>query len=151
MAGPVRNRVETRIDAPRAAVWRVLSDFTRYPEWNPFTPQVVGRCAAGEDVRVLVKLQGAPFWMPRRVTCAEPDRRFAWVGRAWYSPLAPGERSITLEDHPDGGTLVVDDEVVGGLGVLMAPSLRETLRSQMVAFGEGLEVAVERGDPIAPG
>lgn len=147
----VHNRVETHIDAPRAAVWRVLADFEGYPAWNPFTPQVLGRCAAGEDVRVLVKLQGEPFWMPRRVTCAEPDRRFAWVGRAWYSWLAPGERSVTLEDHPDGGTVVIDDEVVGGVGVLMGPGLRETLRAQLVAFGEGLKGAVERGDALRNG
>ncbi len=26
---------EVEIDAPRAAVWTVTTDFDRYPEWNP--------------------------------------------------------------------------------------------------------------------
>jgi uncharacterized protein YndB with AHSA1/START domain len=139
----VHNRIETRIDASPEAVWRVLADFERYPEWNPFTPQVLGRCVAGADVRVLVKLGGEPFWMPRRVTKADENRCFEWVGRAWYSWMAPGQRAIMLEGK-DGGTLIVDDEVVGGMGNLMSKSMRATLRQRMVEFGQGLKKAAEQ-------
>lgn len=138
----MRNRVETRIRAPRETVWRVISDFTRYPEWNPFTPQVIGQCAAGQDVKVLVRLGGEPFWMLRRVTKAEPNRHFEWIGRAWYSFLAPGQRALMLEDDGDG-TLLIDDEYIGGLSVLMSAQLRATLRQRMQEFGEGLRKAAE--------
>jgi len=30
------------IDAPPAAVWRVLTDFPTYGEWNPFIPTIAG-------------------------------------------------------------------------------------------------------------
>jgi hypothetical protein len=140
----LRNRIETRIQAPREAVWQLISDFTTYPDWNPFTPQVLGQCAAGEYVKVFVQLKGKPFWMPREVTKAEPNRHFEWEGRAWYSFLAPGQRKLMLEDLPDGGTLLIDDEYVGGISVVMPAEMREVLRSQMVAFGAGLKAAAER-------
>jgi len=139
----VRNRVETRINAPRDTVWKVIADFPRYPEWNPFTPEVIGRCAAGEEVRAKVKLDGDPFWMKRRVTEAEPDRRFVWEGREWYSALTPGLRSLTLEDDGAGGTLLVDDEYVGGLMVLAPRRLEETIGRRMRQFGAGLKAAAE--------
>ena len=59
---------------------------------------------------------------------------------AW---MAPGRRAVTLHES-EGGTLVVDDEYVGGLGALMSRSLCETLRQRMVEFGQGLKAAVER-------
>lgn len=140
----MRNRIETQINAPREVVWQLISDFSTYPQWNPFTPQVIGKCAAGEYVKVFVQLKGKPFWMPRQVTKAEPNRHFEWEGRAWYSFLAPGQRQLILEDLPTGGTLLIDDEYVGGISIMMPAELRGVLRSQMVAFGEGLKAAAER-------
>lgn len=139
----MHNIVETHIRAPRSVVWRLLSDFSTYPSWNPFTPQVIGDCARGARVRVLVQLEGEPFWMPREVVAAEAQERFAWVGRAWYSPLAPGQRTVSLHDDGDGGTRVVDDEVVGGLAFMMSARVKETLRRRMREFGDGLKAAAE--------
>lgn len=147
----MHNVVETRIEAPRATVWRLLADFSTYPAWNPFTPQVIGECAPGAEVRVLVRLDGEPFWMPRQVVVAEAPARFAWVGRAWYSFLAPGQRTISLHDDGPEATRVVDDEVVGGLSVLMPARMKDTLRQRMREFGDGLKTAAEAGHRPSPG
>ena len=74
---------------------------------------------------------------------AEPNARIVWAGRAWYSFLAPGLRTIGLEDDGRAGTRVVDDEVVGGLGVLMAPGTRRVLATRMQEFGAKLKLAAE--------
>ena len=37
----------TEIDAPPPEVWAVLTDFDRYPDWNPFIRAIVGDCEAG--------------------------------------------------------------------------------------------------------
>jgi len=139
----VRNLVETRIAAPRDVVWRYIADFSRYPEWNPFTPQVKGVCAAGERVQVFVQLEGKPFWMPRDVTKAEPGKHFEWEGRAWYSYLTPGQRALKMEDDGNGGTLLIDDEFVGGMAFLMPAKMKALLHQRMQEFGAGLKKIVE--------
>ena len=41
----------TWIDAPPPAVWAVLTDLARYPEWNPLFPAATGELAVGQRSR----------------------------------------------------------------------------------------------------
>lgn len=139
----MRNRVETHIAASPAVVWKFVGDFATYPAWNPFTPKVEGKCAAGELVQVTVRLGGEPFTMPRRVLTADADKCFCWTGAAWYSVFTPGQRSVTLQAQPDGSTLVIDDEYVGGISWMMSKKLCDTIRERMEGFGAGLKAIAE--------
>lgn len=46
------------IQAPAAAVWAVISDFDRYPEWNPFVVSARSSLKPGEPIDMKVKLLG---------------------------------------------------------------------------------------------
>lgn len=137
--------LETPIAAPPHTVLEAIRDFSRYPEWNPFTPQVTGTCAPGEVVLVTVQLDGKPFAMKRRVLAADQERGFVWEGAEWYSFLMPGARAISCRDDGQGGTVLVDDERIGGLSFLMPARMQQTIRRQQAAFAAGLKAHVESG------
>lgn len=141
----MRNVIETPIAAPPEVVFAAVCGFANYPAWNPFTPEVKGDCHAGALVDVLVQLDGAPFWMKRRVLTADLEQGFCWEGAAWFSKLTPGNRTIRCQRQPDGTTLLIDDERVDGLAFLMSAKLKQTLVRQMRAFGTGLKTHVEAG------
>jgi uncharacterized protein YndB with AHSA1/START domain len=42
--------VTVEIEAPQEFVWEVLTDYARYPEWNPYTVRVDTRLELGADV-----------------------------------------------------------------------------------------------------
>jgi uncharacterized protein YndB with AHSA1/START domain len=42
--------VEVEIDAPAAFVWDVLTDYARYPLWNPYTVQVDTTLVVGSPI-----------------------------------------------------------------------------------------------------
>ena len=56
------SRIETEIEiatAPRE-VWRVLTDFAHYRDWNPFIDAIEGEPRLGAKIKVHVKALGLP-------------------------------------------------------------------------------------------
>jgi uncharacterized protein YndB with AHSA1/START domain len=42
------------IDAPAERVWRVVTDFARYPEWNPFIVRAAGEQRVGARLELTI-------------------------------------------------------------------------------------------------
>lgn len=105
------------ISAPREAVWDVLVDVARYPEWNPFTIAVDTTFAVGSPVRMRVAL--LPWLViPQREVISSYDegRSFSW-GTTMVGPwFLQADRTQVLEDLPDGtGTrYTTTDTFTGG-------------------------------------
>jgi hypothetical protein len=67
------------IAAPASRVWSILTDFERYPEWNPFTVSVETSLAIGEPVVMDVRLPGKrPSVRTEWVNHVDEGRAFAW-------------------------------------------------------------------------
>ena len=48
------------IVASPEAVWEVLTDFERYPEWNPSLPSISGELRPGSTVSLTLAMPGRP-------------------------------------------------------------------------------------------
>jgi hypothetical protein len=110
-------RVETIIAAPRHAVWDVLIDFERYPEWNPFTVAVTTRGRIGDPVLLDVRLGGRRLKMKEKLRVLEPERRVGWGLYLLKGLLLDCTRVQELEDAPGGGTRYVCYESFRGYSV----------------------------------
>lgn len=108
------------ISAPREAVWAVLVDVARYPQWNPFTVEVDTTFEIGSPVRMRVAL------LPRLVisqtevlSSYDEGRSFSWgvtMGAAWF---LSADRTQVLEDLPGGGTRYTTTDTFTGRGTLL--------------------------------
>ncbi|MGH3017511.1 MAG: SRPBCC family protein [Gaiellaceae bacterium] len=86
------------IDAPPAAVWRVLTDFPAYGEWNPFIPSIAGNAQEGERLTMRLEPPGGKGMTIRpTVLAAEPDRELRWKGRLVVPGLFDGEHTFRIE------------------------------------------------------
>ena len=103
------------IDAPAETVWRVLTDFDRYGEWNPFTPHVKAELTIGARVDMRVTM-GAFRLKQTEVICAiEPPTRLAWgttIGARW---LLNAVREQRLEVLGDASCRYTTDDEFGGV------------------------------------
>lgn len=110
-------RVETIIPASRQAVWDVLVDFARYPEWNPFTIRVETSGRIGDAVKMDVMLAGKPMKMRERMRVYEPLQRVGWGLQIGFGVLLDCTRVQELEELGERETRYVCHESFRGLSV----------------------------------
>jgi uncharacterized protein YndB with AHSA1/START domain len=121
---PSAGRVETRVDAPVDAVWRVVADVTRVPEWSHECRRVewldgATRPALGTRFR---GTNHAGWWTWSRtnvVVAVDAPHVFAW--RTVPSWRYPDSSEWRIELHADGtGTRIVQSYEVVKVPALLA-------------------------------
>jgi hypothetical protein len=118
-------RTEIEIDAPAEMVWRVLTDFAAYPEWNPFVRRAEGEVKVGARLRISIAPPGGRAMSFRpTVLVADPDRELRWLGRLGVPGLFDGEHSFVIEPVGEGRVRFIQQERFGGL---LVPLLSEKL------------------------
>ena len=115
-------RTEIRIDASAERVYRALTEFAEYPDWNPLIKEIKGSPREGETIKARFLAGGILIGFSAKVTVAEHDREFGWVGGLRY--VFRGEHRFVIEPLAEGGVLLVQSERFTGF---MAPLLRPVL------------------------
>lgn len=90
-------KTEIEINASAERVWQVLSDFDRFPEWNPFVIKVEGKPIKGEILKIDVQLPDSfKLKFTPEVLAANPGQELRWVG---HMPLGAfrGEHFYLIE------------------------------------------------------
>ena len=145
-------RSEIEIEASAERVWRVLTDFDAYPEWNPFIRRVSGRPEVEERLVVRMRPSGTRGMTFRpTVMKVEPNRELRWLGHLLLPGIFDGQHIFEIEELERDRVRFVQREVFKGLLVpLLARSLdRDTQRGfeeMNRALKEKLEVSGQNAD-----
>lgn len=106
------------IDAPRARVWATLTDFPRYPEWNPYIRDLAGELVPGGRLTITLAPL-LPAAKPRVfrpiVLDVQPGVEFRWVGVLHSPRTFRGEHYFRLESLPGRRSRLVQGEYFSGL------------------------------------
>ena len=128
---PVSSTREIQVSAPPEVVWEVLTDFGRWPEWNPEVKSMSfeGPLAPGS----MFRWKAGPGTIVSTLEELDPPRYVRWRGRT-MSIAAMHEWRL---EPRDGGTHVETEESFSGL---IARLLRRSLQKQLDgALEQGLE------------
>ena len=144
----LHSQIEIRASAER--VWQVLTDFTTYPEWNPFIRRVNGRPEVGERLVVRMQPSGTRGMTFRpTVMKAEPNRQLRWLGRLLVPGLFDGEHIFEIEELDRDRVLFIQREVFKGLLVpLFARSLDRNTKRGFEEMNRALRERVETTDQV---
>ena len=139
MDPPVRSKREVEIAAPPEVVWRVLTGFEQWPDWNPDVKSMSfkGSVAPGSEFR----WKSGPGTIVSTLEEVDPPRYIRWRGRT-LSIKAVHEWRF---EASNGGTRVETDESFSGLlARLFRGSLQKTLDRSTESGLEQLKRESER-------
>ena len=136
---------EIEIGTSANRVWQILTDFPRFPEWNPFIRSVRGKAAEGAELKILVEPPGKRSMVFKpRVTRVVPDQEFRWLGRLIVPGVFDGEHIFEID--PRGGDRVrfVHRECFSGVLVpVLWKSMGASIRRGFEAMNEALRKRAE--------
>jgi uncharacterized protein YndB with AHSA1/START domain len=130
------------INASPETVWRILTDASGYPNWDPAMDHIEGTLALGETVKFFTKLSSQAF--PVKVTVFEPNRKMVLMGGMPLG-LFKSERTHTLTPNPDGQTIFKTKEIFSGLLLPIFGKKLPDLTENFSVFAAGLKRQAEKG------
>jgi hypothetical protein len=127
-------------------VWSVLTDFRKYPDWNPFIREASGEVKTGARLEVRIHPPGGrPMTFRPTVREASPGRELRWLGHLGLPGLFDGEHVFQLEPAGAGQTRFRQNEEFHGMLVHLLPnSMLERTRRGFEEMNRALRTTVEK-------
>ncbi len=142
-------RTQIEIDASPRAIWNILTDFSKFPEWNPLM-RVEGVPREGSRIRLRVGPPGKkPMEFKPTVTRVVQDQELRWLGRLIIPGLFDGEHIFEIDGTNEGGVQFVHREIFSGLLVpLFWKRLDSEIREGFMSMNKALKARAEgsKGD-----
>jgi hypothetical protein len=129
------------IHASPEAVWAVLVDASRYPEWDSGVVRVEGRVAPGSKVKVVSEANPKRAF-PVTVSEFQAPRRMTWSGGMPLG-LFKGVRTFTLQPSGDETAFTMREEYSGPMLSMIWKSMPD-LQPSFDKFARGLKERAER-------
>ena len=136
-------RTEIEINADPEKVWKILADFEKYDQWNPFINRIIGKAKQGGKIEIHIETPGGKSrkYGPT-VTKVEQGRELRWLGK---SLLLNGEHIFAIEQLQAGRVRFVHREVFDGLLTLIfGRSLDTDVRQGFEEMNRALKERAER-------
>jgi len=130
------------IDAPPLDVWAVLTDLSRYPEWNPLFREASGEIAVGQRIKLRSAhpANGRMMTVKPKIVTAEAGVELRWA--ASLPGIISGEHSFALTPA-GGGTRVVQSESFRGLLVPLSGKVFTRAEASFAELNDALKKRVE--------
>lgn len=137
----IRIVTEALLPHPRERVWAVLTDFARYPEWNPLVLEAEGKPAPGARLRLLIARPDGSAKRDRlaaRIVELEPAAALAWRGS--IPLLFTGRHWFALADAPSGTRLRHGEDMSGLIPLVGGARMAARYRPGYDRFNAALAV-----------
>jgi hypothetical protein len=137
---------EIEIDATAEKIWHILTEFEKFPQWNPFIRRISGELKVGARLEVHMQLPGGrSMTFKPRVLKVEPNREFRWKGKLLIPGLFDGEHIFTVDPLSEKRVRFIQREVMAGMLVpLFFRGMDKTTRRGFEEMNQVLKSMAER-------
>ncbi|MBP9691947.1 MAG: SRPBCC domain-containing protein [Alphaproteobacteria bacterium] len=137
-------QTEILIQATSSKVWKTLTDFEAFQEWNPFIPSIKGSLKAGEKLHISIQIPGgSSMKFTPIIQTVSPNNKLVWKGKFLIQGLFDGEHRFILESVQEGTRFLHEESFSGLLIPLLPKSFFEKTKKGFEAMNLALKRRVE--------
>jgi hypothetical protein len=104
------------INATAEKVWRILTDFERYSQWNPFITSIKGEINVGNILRVTItQLNGNAMKFQPTILVVNEYKELRWIGKLLFKGLFDGEHQFEIIDNKNETVTFIQSEKFTGV------------------------------------
>ena len=135
--------VTKEIGASPDAVWTILTDASRYTEWNPTIVSLDGTIAEGQTIALVSTVNPKRTFKLKVSDVDAPNSMVWWDGMPLG--LFKGVRTFTVQPQEGGGTTFSMEEVYSGALAGMITKSIPDMTDSFEQFAQGLKEEAEKG------
>ena len=121
---------EIDIAATPSRVWKVLTNFEKHSEWNPFMTKISGRAVEGEKLEItLPNPQGGTMVISPTILRVEDEKELRWLGMT-EGDTFNGEHSFIIKPTGQRSVRFIHSEKFTGSMVPMLEGWLDTVVRQ---------------------
>jgi len=125
-------RSEIEINSYPESVWKILTDFATYDQWNPFINQIIGLPTEGSKIDIFIETpSGKNRKYSPRITKVEEGRELRWFGKSSLPGFLNAEHIFIIEELQPERVRFIQRELFDGLLTRV--------------FGKGVDTDIRQG------
>ncbi|MEW6068896.1 MAG: SRPBCC domain-containing protein [Nitrospirota bacterium] len=109
-------RTEIVIKSNLNKVWDFFTDFSHYPEWNPFIYSISGNVSVNNIIKIrLTPPDAKPMTFKPKILTLLPKKELRWLGHFIIPGLFDGEHIFEFIENKDGTITFIQRELFSGI------------------------------------
>ncbi|WP_428239498.1 SRPBCC family protein [Gynuella sp.] len=134
-------RTEIEIDTSIQDVWKVLTDFDTYHQWNPFLTRIQGNLQVGNELHISVTFPNQDSMnFKASVVAVEEGNNIRWFGKFLLKSIFSGTHSLELESISEHRCRLINREEYGGFLIrFMWAKLAQNAADGFMQMNQGLK------------
>ncbi|MCG2462728.1 SRPBCC domain-containing protein [Flavobacteriaceae bacterium F89] len=131
-----------KIRKPIDEVWRVLTDFKSYPNWNPLVGKLTGEVKEGGTIKTHIIPLGKAYYP--KILSYKKEEEIIWQGAQGAKFLLSGKHYYKLQPLDNKNTELFHGEYFTGiLSYFLPKSLLQKMENTFVEHNEALKKRLE--------
>lgn len=113
-------KTEIVIHATPEKIWKILTDFENYVQWNSFITSIKGEVEEGNKIVVRIKPpNGKGMTFKPTILTKTDNKELSWRGKLLFKGLFDGTHIFELINNGDGTTTFIQSEKFSGIFVCL--------------------------------
>ena len=137
---------EIQINSSPEILWKVITDFKNYYQWNPILQQIKGEPLIGKQLEIHLSTVGGKkrVYHPKVIKIT-PNHELRWKGTFFFSQIFSGERIFLIEKLSENKVNFVNKEIFSGIGVrFTTQKMEDDIVASFKKMNEALKKTIER-------